>query len=325
MYNNNPNQPDNLFQYKSDGITIIPAGGTTNESTVVFKGTISDPDNDQVKLQIEFRPMSQPFTGDYTHESGLVSSGGRPSITVTGITNGSYHWKGRTVDSKGAPSAWKEAGDPDPNVDLIVSQNQPPTAGFSMSAQGKTATENQTLSLNVAQGQTVDVSFSVARSTDPDGTISAYEWKIDGIAQSTSRDFPFPFGARRSPYQIFLTVTDNQGLTNSVGGQVQVTSVTNQAPIALFCMSAQGKTACENQTLNLTVAQGQCVNVSFSAARSSDPDGYIASYKWYINGTPVNTNRDFTYCLGAGTHQIFLEVWDNLGARGAVGATIVVQ
>ena len=84
-------------------------------------------------------------------------------------------------------------------------------------------------------------------------------------------------------------------------------------------MTAQGKTAYENETLNLTVASGQTVSVSFSASRSSDSDGSIASYKWYISSTSVSTSRDFNYSLGEGTHQIYLEVLDDLDAQGSVG------
>jgi hypothetical protein len=67
----------------------------------VFKGTVSDPDNEQVKLQIELRLINQSFTGNYTHQSALVASGGRPSITVSNLANGEYHWRGRAVDSNG--------------------------------------------------------------------------------------------------------------------------------------------------------------------------------------------------------------------------------
>jgi hypothetical protein len=98
----------------------------------------------------------------------------------------------------------------------------------------------------------------------------------------------------------------------------------NQSPTAGITMSAQGQTAYENQTLNLTVAQGQTVSVSFSGSRSSDPDGSIASYKWSINGTQVSLSSSFSFSLGAGTASIYLEVTDNLGAKGAVGATVVV-
>ena len=95
-------------------------------------------------------------------------------------------------------------------------------------------------------------------------------------------------------------------------------------PSAGISMAAQGKTAYENQTLSLTVSSGQAATISFSAARSSDSDGTVVSYQWYISGTPRDTTRDFTFGLGAGTHQIYLEVWDNSGAKGAVGATVIV-
>ncbi|MBI2560020.1 MAG: hypothetical protein HYW14_02675 [Planctomycetes bacterium] len=122
--NDNPNNPVSLEQYKFDGTTIISNGWTTNESTVVFKGTVSDPDNDQVKLQIELRPLNEGFTGVHTHESTLVSSGGRASITVASLANGSYHWKGRAVDTKGATSNWVDAGSSEPNADFFVSVSQ---------------------------------------------------------------------------------------------------------------------------------------------------------------------------------------------------------
>jgi uncharacterized protein YjdB len=119
-------------------------------------------------------------------------------------------------------------------------------------------------------------------------------------------------------------------VTASVGpvigsASVTVSSAPNQIPIAGFTISALGQTINENGVLNLSVPQGQTASVTFSASRSSDPDGSIMSYQWYINGTPVNTARDFNFGLGAGTHQILLEVWDNLGSKGAVGATILIS
>jgi hypothetical protein len=53
-----PGPPTLLSQYKTDG-TEIPVGGTTDESTVIFKGVVNDPDDDQVKLQIELRRLDE--------------------------------------------------------------------------------------------------------------------------------------------------------------------------------------------------------------------------------------------------------------------------
>jgi len=99
----------------------------------------------------------------------------------------------------------------------------------------------------------------------------------------------------------------------------------NQSPVAKFEMSSQDKTAYENQTLNLTVSSGDTATVDFSASRSSDPDGSIASYEWKISGTKVSTSRDFSYDLGKGTHDIYLTVTDNNGATDSVGGTVVVS
>ena len=203
---------------------------------------------------------------------------------------------------------------------IIITSNPPPTAAFTMTAQGKTAYENETLNLAVASGQTVSVSFSASRSSDSDGSIASYKWSINGTEVSTSRDFSYSLG--EGTHQIYLEVLDNQGASDAVGASIIITS--NPPPTAAFTMIAQGKTAYENETLNLTVASGQTVSVSFSAARSSDSDGSIASYKWSINGTTVSTSRDFSYNLGSGTHQIYLEVWDNLDSKSAVGATISI-
>ena len=110
-----------------------------------------------------------------------------------------------------------------------------------------------------------------------------------------------------------------------MGGTVAVIEEgEKQHPVAQFSMSSQGKTAYENETLNLTVSPGGTATVSFSAERSYDPDGQIVSYVWKISGTQVSTFRDFTFGLGKGTHQIFLTVKDDDGLESSVGGTVVV-
>jgi hypothetical protein len=124
VVNNPPNQPIGLSQFKSDGVTSIPFGGTTDESTVVLKGDVSDPDGDQVRLQVELRRLDEyggGFTGEPTHESDWVESGGQASITVYGLINADYHWRARAIDSNGATSSWVSAGgNPDSDADFSV-------------------------------------------------------------------------------------------------------------------------------------------------------------------------------------------------------------
>jgi len=182
LYGNNPpNQPTDLWQFKSDGVTGIPVGGTTDESTVVLKGGVSDPDTDDARLQIELRRLDEyggSFIGTVTHESGWVSSGSRASITVFGLINGDYHWRGRTMDSNGATSSWLSAGgNPDSAIDFTVSVSDttPPSAPTISSSTHPN--ENNWYSNN-------DPSFSWTTPSDASG-IAGYSYTIDHSSSTT--------------------------------------------------------------------------------------------------------------------------------------------
>ena len=126
--NQPPDPPTLLSQYKIDG-TEIPVGGTTDENTVILKGVVNDPDDDQVKLQIELRRLDEyggSFTGEYTQESEWFSSGSEASITVFGLVPDAYHWQARAVDETDAKSDWVSFGDnPDSEVDFSVAKILP--------------------------------------------------------------------------------------------------------------------------------------------------------------------------------------------------------
>ena len=116
------NQPptfSNLNQYKSDGIILISENNITTEDNVIFKATVSDSDNDKVKLQIELKEYNQPFNGLNLIESGFVSSTSETIITRTGLIDGQYYWRARAVDDKGNASNWQEFGTAG-NVDFEV-------------------------------------------------------------------------------------------------------------------------------------------------------------------------------------------------------------
>jgi len=101
-----------LNQLKSDFITAIEEGRRTTEDQIAFKASINDPDNDPVKLQIELRKISEPFSGldDGILDSPLASSGSELVITRLALENGQYHWRARAVDDKGNVSEWQEFG-----------------------------------------------------------------------------------------------------------------------------------------------------------------------------------------------------------------------
>jgi len=122
--NQPPYEPTAASQYRSDGTTVIPEGGATPESTVVFKATISDPEGDSVRLEIELRQIGEAFTGEPTPEtiSDFVPSGSQVIITRYDLVDGSYKWQYRARDSKGATSSWVEFGTQG-NIDFITSED----------------------------------------------------------------------------------------------------------------------------------------------------------------------------------------------------------
>lgn len=120
-----PNQPPtitDLGQFKSSGLIQdqIPVGGITMESSVsdptksivMFKATVSDPESDQIKLQIEVKPLTVTFNEQNVSESGFTASGSHISVTKDNLDNGQYHWRARAVDNNGKTSDWQEFGTP---------------------------------------------------------------------------------------------------------------------------------------------------------------------------------------------------------------------
>jgi PKD repeat protein len=160
------------------------------------------------------------------------------------------------------------------------STNQPPTAAFASSCSGLTCA-------------------LTSSSSDPDGSISAYSWNFGDGGTSTAQNPSHTYPAAGT-YAVTLTVTDNQGATNSVSHSVTVTTG-NQPPVASFTSSCSGLTC------------------SFTST-SSDPDGTITAYSWTFGdgGTSTLQNPSHTYAVGGTTYTVTLTVTDNQGATSSV-------
>jgi len=164
---------------------------------------------------------------------------------------------------------------------------------------------------SITAGQTVTVSWTSTNATSCTGSLGSTYPTNDSFTET-----------------LYSTKTYGMKCTNSAGVSspmdyktVTVSAVANKPPKAGITMTSGGVTAYEDQVMNIS---GSPASVSFSASRSSDPDGSISSYVWSINGSQVSTSSSFNFSLNPGKHDIFLTVKDNKGETGSVGASIIV-
>jgi hypothetical protein len=93
-------------QYRTDGITSIGLGGLTNESRATFRAFVESGDVGQpVRLHVEVREYTEPFSDLPTASSAWAISGSDLEITTGSFENGkSYHWQVWTEDNNGEVS-----------------------------------------------------------------------------------------------------------------------------------------------------------------------------------------------------------------------------
>lgn len=165
--------------------------------------------------------------------------------------------------------------------------NTPPTANFNFSISGLTVT------------------FSDA-STDANGTVASRSWNF-GDGTSSAATNPVKAYGSAGTRSVTLTVTDNQGATNSLTRSVTVGGPGNTPPVASFTF------ATNLRTVNFTDT-------------STDANGTIAARSWNFGDGTTSTaaNPAKTYNT-AGTRTVTLTVTDNQGATNATSKSVTVS
>jgi hypothetical protein len=101
-------------------------GNTVFSDSVTFQSIISSSLNNPVKMQVELKDASEPFTGDGDIlETEYSSSNGLVSVSKNNLSNKSYHWRARAVDSQDNASEWEEFGSSG-NIDFVIDTNFSP-------------------------------------------------------------------------------------------------------------------------------------------------------------------------------------------------------
>jgi len=125
------------------------------------------------------------------------------------------------------------------------------------------------------------ITFNASSSYDPDGTIVSYEWDFgDGNVTSTTHEILNHSYSEAGSYEVTLTVTDNDGATNSTTKEITV-----YPPTAIFDTGAPSNPYPSIPgTHNGTITPNQTINVSML----------------------------YTYpCAGTGGHTEYARIWNS--------------
>jgi PKD repeat protein len=166
---------------------------------------------------------------------------------------------------------------------LNESENRPPRAIF----------ETTVTSVDVGD----IVQFDAANSSDKDGSITSYHWDFGDGAELLGVNVHHIYQAH-GVFNVTLTVTDDLG-EKSIFVQ---TIIVNALPLALIDATP------DVQFLGTPIV--------FSASRSTDADGSIASFMWDFGDGNSSTmaGPEHTYA-DTGSFMVSLTVTDNRGAK----------
>jgi len=151
-----------------------------------------------------------------------------------------------------------------------------------------------------------EITFDASSSSDSDGTIVSYEWDFgdENIGEGIQITHPY---AKAGNYTVTLTVTDNDGLKDSLSKVITVKS----PPVASFTYSPEGPVVCEKRI--------------FNASSSYDPDGEIVSYNWDFGDRNTAKGEMVTYAYTKdGEYTVTLTITDNDGLVNSTSKVIEV-
>ncbi len=149
---------------------------------------------------------------------------------------------------------------------------------------------------------------AVASSPAPGRSIVSYDWNFGDGSTATGVTTSHSF-ATAGAYNVTLTVTDNEGVTNATSSTV---TVTTSAPTASFVFSP--------------VEPGTTTVVQFNAvASSATPGRSIASYVWNFGDGSTATGVTTTHTFAtAGKYNVTLTVTDSDGQTATTSSEVEV-
>ncbi|WP_299265138.1 PKD domain-containing protein [Halorientalis sp.] len=304
-------QPRATYAYSSPGsyvatLTVTDDDGATASTDITVTVGANDAPTASASANATTVEVGEPVSLD-------GSGSGDPDGSVV-----AYEWD---VDGDGTDDATGQQVDTsfasagEKTVTLTVTDNDGATATTTVTVTVDT-NDAPTASAS-ANATTVEVgepvSLDGSTSGDSDGSITTYEWDVDGdgTVDATGQRVDTNF-ASAGEKTVTLTVTDDDGATASTN--VSLTVDTNDAPTA--SASASPDPVDPDET------------VSLDGSASSDPDGSITTYEWDVDGdgTVDATGQQVdTSFSSSGDKMVTLTVTDDDGATASTDVTVTVN
>lgn len=301
---------DNRTGWHKDTVIINVAIAAVNKAPVAMAGTdlsITLPVN---SVSLDGTASNDPdgsiSSYSWTKISGpsgySIASPASAKTIVNGLVEGVYTFRLEVTDDKGAKST----------DDILVTVNAAPN----LSPLANAGTD-QSITLPVST-----VRLDGSSSSDPDGTISSYQWsKINGpaaytIVNSSSAQTDVS-GLVEGIYTFGLEVVDNKGARTKDEVMVTVNRAANQLPVAFT-----------GQDITITLPES---SVQLDGSNSYDPDGTISAYFWSKTAGPAaytftsaNNKYNTVSGLTEGLYSFQLEVTDDRGGKATDVVNITV-
>ncbi|NUN68335.1 MAG: PKD domain-containing protein [Bacteroidetes bacterium] len=273
----------------------LTANDRTNTSNSTFTQTI--------KYRVNAEPLpsftlpKQAAPGDTLLLSASVFDEDNPAVAFTWSSTAGHSFTGEKADLAFAqPGDYRVTltADDGENVENSVQSisrdihiNAPPVPVITADSRSTSARQR----------------ISAERTTDADQKELVHSWDFGDGTSAVGRTVIHEY-QQSGRYLITLTVDDRQRQTNSVQRTTHEL-VINRYPVAQF-------------TLPTKWEPGKPLMVD--GTRSSDPDGSVAEYTWYINGTEAAKGPNPSLVFDTpGDHAVALKVKDNSGFVDAVG------
>lgn len=274
--------------------------GVSLFSAPKVRASVDDPENAQVRLEVEVVSSSAAFTGTAT-QAGALGAEGQLELVLNTLPAGTYKWQLRALDASGAASAW--TGFAGGAAAFTILSN--PITGTVSVANAAAAVNTSTVTLTLA-------------ATSSAGAVTTMAFSNDGVTFSAPEAFAttkagWALSSGDGTKTVYVRFLDGAANTFVANDSIVLDTVAPQ--LSNFSIN-NGAAFTADAGVTLTYLASD--TGSGLQARAASNDG--------MTFTAVGTSpASWTLSSGAGTKSVTLRVTDAAGNQAIATDTIAVD